>query len=437
MAIHSEVGVNIRGLAVGGAGVGEVVGQSNGRSDLLGITAFVPFTVPGELVWARTVQEKDRHVEAQLLEVQKSADCRRIPRCRHFMTCGGCELQHISYEGQLEAKYQLLKGAMKAARLGTEVVELLNPVCPSSEYAYRRRVTLHLNANGQVGFYRPNSRSVVAIEECPVLVPELQELLPSCASFARTVSRSVTSMTLESDMKGVIVVLRSAYDLGDSEVKQVLKEARKFFANVTLITGEREVGGFGRQILELPLNERKTLVLQVTAGFFSQVNWPINLAVVARLLRHCGSVVGKRVYDLYSGAGNFAFPLLRAGANVVAVESDRRLVTSGRQTAVANGFQQKIEFNNVSVENFLNAAGIKADTHAIIVDPPRAGLGSAVKSLANARHLMLISCHVPSFIRDLKALVQHGWIPKAIEPFDMFPQTSYVEVLSVYESSSP
>ena len=112
MSFRGEVQVNVRGLAVGGAGVGEVFQQSGTDSDLLGITAFVPYTIPGESVRARIVEKKQRHIETELVSINQSSDERVSPQCRYFGSCGGCELQHLVYPGQLGEKHEMIRGAL-------------------------------------------------------------------------------------------------------------------------------------------------------------------------------------------------------------------------------------------------------------------------------------------------------------------------------------
>ena len=429
----SEVTVNIRSIAVGGAGIGETTAQSGSGSELLGIATFVPFTIPGEVVTAQVSQQKQRYLEARLLSVANPSSDRQSPRCSYYTICGGCELQHMTYNAQLLAKYEMIRGALRSARVPLDVVDKLQAISPSEPFHYRRRVTLHVDPQGRVGFYRAGSRSVVAIEQCEVAHPRINETLARAAQLGLALPGRISSIIIDIDTTGEIVLLRTPYDLGKSEQLKVLESAKAHFPHVRLLSAAGEVGGFGREFLELPLTEKGNLTLQIPAGCFSQVNWEINMRLIARAMELAQVKPHATVLDLYSGAGNFALPFARAGARVTAVETDPRLVACGRQNAKRYGLERTLEFYQGSVERYLEDGKLKGMLDAIIADPPRSGLGKVVPHLPVAKRLLLVSCHVPSFVRDLKGLIENGWRVESIEPFDMFAQTSYVEILSVLE----
>ncbi|MCA9160880.1 MAG: class I SAM-dependent RNA methyltransferase, partial [Planctomycetales bacterium] len=249
------------------------------------------------------------------------------------------------------------------------------------------------------------------------------------------VQGKISSLLLESDAKGLIAVLKSPYDLTTGEQKEILSAARAHFENVSLMVGGEEVGGFGRQILELPLNESGTLLLQVPAGSFSQVNWSTNLRLLNASIEQAGIAAGSTVYDLFAGAGNFALPFARSGMKVVAVECDKRLVNLGRENAKRYGLDNKLQYVDSSVERFLSRLPKTDKADLVIADPPRSGLGQMIHSMNFASRLQLISCHLPSFVRDIKGLLENGWQVERIQPFDMFPQTSHVEILGVLSRS--
>ena len=182
------------------------------------------------------------------------------------------------------------------------------------------------------------------------------------------------------------------------------------------------MAGFGRQILDLQISNQ--VFISVPAGAFSQVNWPINqklLQYVCTEAKHTDTIC-----DLYAGAGNFSIPLARLGADVVAVECEKRLAQLGKTNAKRLAVEKKLEFREQSVESFLRSKPKGYDL--IVADPPRNGLGALCSELNFAERLVLVSCSLPSFVRDLKNLVERGWQVQDIQPFDMFAQTSYLEI---------
>ena len=430
MSVATEVKVKVRNIAVGGAGVGEVVEQYDGSGDLLGITAFVPFTAVGEEVKARVEERKERYVHAQLLEVLTASLERTKPACKYFQTCGGCELQHIEYDEQLRAKRAMIVGALRAGQISAKIVDLVAPLKPSLPLGYRRRIKLHVDSTGKVGFYRTQSRSIVEIDKCPVADPLIGATFERLGDLGKALKGQVSSINLESDDAGVVAVLTAAYAMSEAAARDIKKIAREFFPNIVLIAGGKEMGGVGRQILELPLDTNGSLKLRVPAGSFSQVNWGVNQALVKRVCEAAESYSDSTVYDLFAGAGNFALPLAATGASVTAVEVDPRLVSLGRESAEAARLSKKLKFLEMSVEKFFKTQKIPNDA-IIVADPPRNGLGPLVEELKTGSRLLFVSCHLPSFVRDLKKLLAAGWQAERIEPFDMFAQTSYVELLGV------
>lgn len=436
MSFGTEITVHIRGLAYGGAGVGEVLEQNDGRSDLRGITAFVPYTAIGETVSARVSQRKERYVQAELLNILARSEDRVQPRCGIFTICGGCELQHLAYRAQLDAKSEMIRGAMRAAQFSVRDLEKLTPIVPGEEYFYRRRVTLHIDPAGRVGFYRNATRSVVPTDRCPVAVDSINEVMKSIQDFGGEVKGKVSTLLLEADDAGVIAVLKSPYDLSQSVARGVLTSARKFFPNAFLVAADKEIDGYGRQILEIPLHEHRTFTLRVPAGFFSQVNAGINTKLVSRAVQLAALKSGEAVLDLYAGAGNFSLPLARGGASVTAVECDSRLVALGRENASRHGLKKQLEFLDLSVEKYLKMAAKNSPPALLVADPPRSGLGPLLPQLPPAARFILVSCHLPSFVRDAKGLIEQGYTLESVIPYDMFAQTSYVEILSVFRRSA-
>ncbi|MCB0359551.1 MAG: class I SAM-dependent RNA methyltransferase, partial [Bdellovibrionales bacterium] len=329
----TTVEVKVRGLAVGGAGVGSVVEQDGVQDDLLGITAFVPFSIPGETINARVRQRKQNHIDADLLEISDSSPDRVEPPCPYFTKCGGCELQHMSYASQLAAKHAMVNGALRSGRLPASVLCKLKPFIGSDPYHYRRRLQLHIDSSGRVGLYRPQSRSVVPLDDCPISVEAIRGVLRGVQPFGARVKGIVSSLVFEADPQGVIAVATSPYDVGKREVELVVGAAREFFDSFIFFSSNREAGGYGRSTIELTIGAGNGVRLQFPAGAFSQVNWPVNRELVRHVLASSEAGRGATVVDLYSGAGNFSVPLARAGCQVQAVECDERLTQLCAQNA--------------------------------------------------------------------------------------------------------
>jgi 23S rRNA (uracil1939-C5)-methyltransferase len=202
----------------------------------------------------------------------------------------------------------------------------------------------------------------------------------------------------------------------------------------------------GDLTLVLNLNiSNNNLTLNFAGGGFSQTNLGINQLLVQRVVDLISEQFPTspsqtraetvNLWDLYSGAGNFAIPLAYRGYHVSAVESCQELATACRRTAHAKNLDNLTEYP-VSVEKFLKNYSQKLPKSDIIIaDPPRSGLGAVAKLLMsqNPQQLILISCFLPAAVRDLTELVATGWKIAKIIPFDMFPHTEYLELLTVLQ----
>ncbi len=424
-----SVKVNIREIASGGAGVGEVI---EGEQELLGITAFVPYTIRGEQVSAKVLEKKERFVRTELEEVEASSAKRVDPPCSVYGRCGGCELQHMNYQEQLDAKQSMILGALRTRRLTESEFSKVSPIEPSNPFSYRRRVNLHVSHDGKIGFYRSKSRVVVPISRCEISNNAINEVLESCQNLAPAISGKISSIILESDREGVVAQLKARVELSKTEIESILKASKHCFSDATLISATKELGGYGRKILELPLSG--TSRIGVPLGGFSQVNTEVNQKMVDFVVRSSNLKKGDRVHDLYSGAGNFSIPLAKVGANLVAVECSEQLTSFCARNAEKHGVSDRVEVVDQSVEKFLKKRNEKEEVELVVVDPPRSGLNLIAKELSYAKRLILISCQLVSFARDLRILLDEGWELEEVKPFDMFAQTSHIEIVGVLSS---
>lgn len=169
------------------------------------MTVFVPFAAPGERVRVRVLRRQKRFLEAELLEVLEPAPERVTPRCPHFTHCGGCDLQHLDYSAQLALKQAMVEGALRKARLEVPVA----PIVPSHPYGYRQRVTLHC-AEGRPGYFARRSHTLIPLQSCPVLTPELEQ---RCRELPASLPDGV--LTLGGEVAG-------AFSQGNAEVNSAL-----------------------------------------------------------------------------------------------------------------------------------------------------------------------------------------------------------------------
>ncbi len=379
--------VLIESLAAGGAGVAHL-------ND--GMIVFVPRTAPGDRVALKAVRRHKRHAEAESERIAAAGPGRIEPPCRHYREdrCGGCQWQHIGYEEQLRAKGAIVGNALR--RIGK--LDVPDPaVTPSPHpFHYRTTITLTVRRVGRhviAGFHDAlDPDRVFMLEDCPIAREEVNALWQEVRGYLDTMPP------------------------GD-DVRLKLRVGRDGRRLALVSGGDRPWRGIDG------------IETDESAWGFLQVN-----EAVAELLH--GAVVdaageGKRVLDLYAGAGDTAVPLAKAGREVVLVELDPRAVKHAENAAKAAGVRMKCIVGKV--EDHL-AHLLPAD--AIIVNPPRAGLSEEVAArlrvCASAR-LVYVSCDPATLARDLRRMSIEARRIRSVRAFDMFPQTSHVETLVVAE----
>lgn len=410
--------INMRELAHGGACIGEVVSADS--PELVGKKAFVRDTLPGEQVEAFVTADRKSFIEAALKSIVRVSEHRAQPPCPWFGVCGGCDLQHATIEHQREIKRRMIAGTLRVHLKGA-APEVVSAGGELPQYGYRGRITLHLAANGDLGFYRAGSGEVVAIERCLLAREELNAAIKALDPLRRELARYFGEVVLDCIDGAACAVLRRGEDRSrrGPPDRLLLDAAALFEWLVVERRGGPERGyyrGARRELEQLP-----------PIGHFSQVNDVGN----ALLIRTVASLIKPGpVLELYAGAGNFSFALAEQGCTVCAVEVDGALCRRGLERSIAAGLERRLTFVEQSCEKYLAAHQAPP---TVLLDPPRSGAQRAVQLLAAQQvvQIIYVSCNLPSLARDLKLLLDAGFRYEKLSFIDMFPQTHHVETVSI------
>ena len=392
-----EAEIDIDSIAAGGDGVG--------RMD--GLVAFVPRTAPGDRARIRYASSR-RFARGELVRLLRESPSRTAPACAHYGAdrCGGCQLQHLDYAAQLEAKARIIQDAF--ARIGRRDIPLPEVVPSPAEWRYRSKLTLAMRQRGGrwIAGLHPydDAEAVFSLADCPITSESVlgvwrsimahAELLPSAAELRGAVQ--VDAFMLEGG---------SRWD-----------HAAQFFAAVPELS---ELWWAPDDAPRRLIHSRQPDALGAS---FAQVNMSLastlHAYVVDRTLAHSPS----SVVDGYSGRGATALALAERGVKVTAIESDRaaaewvagRLPRDGRSIAAR-------------VEDALSSA-LPADV--VILNPPRAGVDAAITEILSRdgpRTILYVSCDPATLARDVSRLPNYRIM--AVRAFDMFPQTAHVETV--------
>ncbi len=396
---------------------------------LEGKATFVPLTLPGEQARVRIVEEKKSYATAEPEEIVSGAPERVVPHCRHFGACGGCQYQHASYEAQLAFKQAILRETLE--RGGVRAPEKIE-VLAGNPWQYRNRIRLALDSAGRVGYRARRSHDLVPIVECPIAAPLLvkaafdaEEILKAVNPGFRAREISFFSNADETEMLASIIVAESGIR-GFDQVFDEWKRRTPTLAGAELVE-DTHAGKAPRilaQLGEPSLTYRAGgFDFRVDHGAFFQVNrWLIDdlSAKVAADQR------GGLAWDLFAGVGLFAKTLAEIFERVVAVES-APMASGALKHNLQGGATECVI---AETAEFLRAQGKTQRPDLIVVDPPRAGLGTETTSLlaeVGAPAIVYVSCDPATLSRDLRALLSSGYELVSVTLADLFPQTFHLE----------
>ncbi len=397
---------------------GSAIGRHEGRA------IFVPYALPGERITARIVQDKGRFAYAEGLTLLEPAESRIYPRCPHFgpKRCGGCHWQHMDYTAQLAFKRQIVIDQL--TRIGKIETPLVHPTLASpQEWEYRSHITLHVSPDGRLGFVGTDDQTILPIDECHIMRPELLDLFESFQIDLETnPNLDRVRFQVGSDPEDRLIALSTR----DDELPFIELEVP---ASVSFLSADEfpeALIGVGNVHYTV---HQKTF--RVTAGSFFQVNLPQAAALVELALARLDLKGHERVLDLYSGVGLFTAFLAERASLVTAVESF--------EPAVDDADHNLTPYDNVDlvegpVEEVLESLDERFD--AAIVDPPRSGMeGVALDGLVACApsRIVYVSCDPATLARDAKRLSVHGYNLIEVQPVDMFPQTYHIESVALFQ----
>ncbi|WP_407291477.1 23S rRNA (uracil(1939)-C(5))-methyltransferase RlmD [Stutzerimonas zhaodongensis] len=404
-------------------------------------TWFAEGALPGEDVEARVLNARSQIIEARTERVLAPSARRRAEPCPHARVCGGCNLQHLSADDQLELKQRSL--AEQLSRVAAVEPQQWATSLSGPEFGYRRRARLavrwdHKAKRLDVGFRASASQDIVVIRECPVLVQPLQTLLPGLLAVLHELDKpqAIGHLELFSGTSEAVLVRHTAA-LAAGDLQRLTEFARA--QNVQLwLQGEGAPQPVQSTYLLGYRLPEWDLELAWRPGDFIQVNAPVNEAMVAQALDWLAPEPGERVLDLFCGLGNFTLPLARKGAQVVAVEGVGEMVERARTNAEHNGLDAAHFYQADLSKPLAEAEWAEGGFSAVLLDPPRDGALEIVRQMTTlgARRVVYVSCNPATLARDAAELIGQGYQLIQAGVLDMFPQTAHVEAMALFERSA-
>ena len=430
-----------------------------------GKVVFIQGALPTELVTYIVTRDKARFSKAKVLDILKPAVFRAEPKCKAFGICGGCTMQHLDIRAQVAMKQRVLEDDLKhIAKVAPE--EILRPMGgPAWEYRHRARLSAVNRSIKKgtvlIGFHEGKSGYVADMTACEILPKHVSDLLPAMRKL-------VMGLSIVDRMPQIEIAVGEPEDPNSDDPIKSKPVTALVFRNLLPLTpadeqllrdfaddhqvwvwlqpkGIETVAPFypltGKLCYRLPEFE---VEMPFKPADFTQVNHLMNRALVSRAIRLLEVKPTDRVLDLFCGIGNFTLPLARRASAALGIEGLESLTTRANENAAHNQLTDKASFmqsNLFEVSAETVASWGKADRW--LMDPPREGAMAICQALAQLhdhqsdlppQRIVYVSCNPKTLARDTEILChQAGYALKSAGIVNMFPHTSHVESIAVFE----
>ena len=427
--------------------------EGEGITKINGFTMFVKGALKGEKAKIKVLKVNKDYGFGKLLEITEKSPDREEPECEYFKMCGGCNLQHMNYETQLNHKTNIVKTTLKKA-LGYEV-KVNDIIGMGIPYHYRNKAQYPV-VNNKIGFYKDRSHDLIENKEC-LIQNKLSDKLARVAfkvlqkhkiqsydeKTGKGILRHIVTRIGVNSGETMLMIVTNGKDLKDKEkiVREIIEEYPELTTIVqninetrgNVILGTECITLYGEGYIVDRLGDFK---FKISPLSFYQVN-PVQTEVLYNIALDYAELTGEEtVFDLYSGIGTISIFAASKAKKVYGVEIVEPAVEDARLNAEMNEVKNA-EFIVGEAEKVIPEMykqGITADV--VFVDPPRKGCGESLLETIKEmkpKKVVYVSCNPATLGRDLKYLTDNGFEIKEVQPVDMFPQTAHVESVVLLE----
>ena len=419
--------------------------DGRGVTHINGKTVFVDYALAGETVRLQYLRSRSKRDEAEAVEVLEASPQRVEPFCLHFHACGGCSLQHLDPEAQVEHKQAVLLEQFR--HIGrVQPGKVLKPQT-GPHRGYRRRARLSVKYVFKkekllVGFREKRSPFVADLEHCGVLHPAVGNLLPALKNLIAglTIYNRVPQIEAAVGDEQTALIIRHLQPLTEMD-----RDRLQTFEHEYGVTFYLQPGGPDSVVPLSPEENQGELFYRlgedgVTLQFgpldFTQVNFDMNRSLLQCILELLQPQADDTVLDLFCGLGNFTLSLARRVARVTGVEGDAGLVARAWRNAQFNGFANA-DFQQADLfTDNLQAAFLRRHHDKVLLDPPRSGAREILARLdcGSVDRIVYVSCNPATLARDAGILVHDkGFHLLKAGVVDMFPHTAHVESIALFK----
>ena len=398
---------------------------------------FVDGVLPGEKALIQLTEDKKQYARAKVIKRLSDSPARIKPHCPIYDQCGGCNLQHLSHSGQVEAKQQALTELMSkfAATENQQEFAQAAPIV-AGDWHYRRCARFSIRPGGGklvLGFRKKQSKEIVDVEQCPVLAQSLNELLPPLRRLLGRLKgqKHLGHVELVEADNGRVVLIRHLQPFSDKDMTALHRFAEDHDVILYLAPTADSATRISGQA---PYYELEGMKLYFSPKDFIQVNREVNRQMVQQALDWLDVQPDDRVLDLFCGLGNFSLPLAKRANTLVGVEGVDEMVHRATENAHINQ-QDNASFHQADLDRDVTAMPwAQQPFNKILLDPARAGAAGVMQhvvSLAPER-VVYVSCNPATLARDSQSLLRQGYRLERLGMLDMFPHTGHLESMALF-----
>ncbi|MDA9818092.1 TRAM domain-containing protein [Flavobacteriaceae bacterium] len=427
MQINDEIEVKIEQISNLGKGYGF---YDDGRK------IFVSKTMSGDIVKAKIIKINSKFYGANLLEILQPSAERVDAPCRYFAECGGCELQHLSGDDYKEFKKNIIVKYFSKIGLPDSKIDWF-----WLKEKMRRRSTFHINKSGNVGYYKKHSNDLIAIKNCLILEPEIDSLIKDfSAIFSSAKISPFYKVVITNFDNGVAIDLLHLGSRPEIDLDQNLVDfCQKNESIISLrYVGKKTKQIFFRQGPKLTINNFEISVENDIFIQSTKEGQDIINKVIFDFISSKSDA--NNIIDLYSGVGSYAFNLVGLDSikKISCFEINRKMTQVVVDNILRNDFK-KISANsrNLAIKPIFNQDLKNYDL--AIINPPREGAKEQIVQIVKSeiKYVIMISCNIDSFARDISALLRAGYKEIKTVAIDQFYYSHHLEIISILTHEKP
>ena len=446
--------------------IDDIGNEGEGIGHIDGYALFLKDAVMGDRVRAKIIKTKKNYGFARVEEVLEPSKDRVEPKCPVARPCGGCTLQHLAYEKQLEYKFNKVKNCLERIGGLQGIESKMEPIYGMKEpFYYRNKAQFPVGTDKEghlvTGFYAGRTHNIIDCTHCSIQHPVNEQILKKVLNYMK---ENQISAYNEKNHQGLVrhIVTRVGFVTGEIMVCLVINGSKKNLKNLNvLVDSLKEIKGMTSICVNV--NREKTnrilgnkieevygpvyiydyignVKYQIGPLSFFQVNPKQTRVLYEKALEYAQLNGNETVWDLYCGIGTISLFLAQKAKQVYGVEIVKEAIDDAKLNARMNGFTNA-EFFVGKAEEVLpreyEKNGIYADV--IVVDPPRKGCdGKLLETMVEMapKRIVYVSCDPATLARDVKILDEKGYQVEKVSVVDQFSHSGHVETIVLIQKKN-